>query len=266
MSNKTSTAIATVQSRPSLIHKVAAKYSVDPDKMLSTLKATAFKSEKEVSNEQMMALLIVADQYNLNPWTKEIYAYPDKYKGITAVVGVDGWIRMINDHPQFESMELEIAPHEADEIPEWFQCTIQRKDRTKPTVVREYFAECKRNSEPWNTMPRRMLRHKAIIQCGRVAFGFSGIHDPDEADRIREIDVTPNAGTAGKPATQRPKALNGPPALANEEQLELVREALAKSEVTDEALFTRFKIVAIEELQFEQVAEALTWINGNRAS
>jgi hypothetical protein len=43
-----------------------------------------------------------------------------------------------------------------------------------------------------------MLRHKAIIQAYRVAFGFHGIYDPDEAEGI--IDVTPVAvvQTAGR--------------------------------------------------------------------
>jgi hypothetical protein len=41
------------------------------------------------------------------------------------------------------------------------------------------------------------LRHKATIQCARLAFGFVGIHDQDEAERIAESgqpvkDVTPN--------------------------------------------------------------------------
>ena len=60
--------VATIQP-PSLLAKMAARFSVEPGKMLSTLKSTAFKGD--VSNEQMMALLIVADQYGLNPWTKE---------------------------------------------------------------------------------------------------------------------------------------------------------------------------------------------------
>jgi hypothetical protein len=34
-----------------------------------------------------------------------------------------------------------------------------------------------------------MLRHKSYIQCARVCFGFSGIYDPDEAERIRDVDV-----------------------------------------------------------------------------
>ncbi|ENC7540331.1 phage recombination protein Bet, partial [Salmonella enterica subsp. enterica serovar Brandenburg] len=32
----------------------------------------------------------------------------------------------------------------------------------------------------------RMLRHKAMIQCARLAFGFAGIYDKDEAERIVE--------------------------------------------------------------------------------
>lgn len=50
--------------------------------------------------------------------------------------------------------------------------------------VTEYMAECVRNTEPWAKWPARMLRHKTTIQAARYAFGFSGIVDPDEAERI----------------------------------------------------------------------------------
>ena len=64
----------------------------DAQEIVSVLKATAFRSDKgEVSDAQLAALLIVAGQYGLNPWTKEIYAFPDKKNGIVPVVGVDGW-------------------------------------------------------------------------------------------------------------------------------------------------------------------------------
>jgi hypothetical protein len=29
-----------------------------------------------------------------------------------------------------------------------------------------------------------MLRHKALVQCARLAFGLVGVYDPDEAERI----------------------------------------------------------------------------------
>lgn len=165
------------ESRPvSLLARVADRFGVEPSKMMATLKATAFKGN--VSNEQMMALLIVADQHGLNPWTKEIYAFPDK-GGIVPVVGVDGWSRIINTHPQFDGMEF--SWNDAEQS---MTCTIHRKDRDFPVSVTEYMAECNRKTGPWQTHPRRMLRHKAMIQCARVTFGFSGIYDPDEADRI----------------------------------------------------------------------------------
>lgn len=188
--------LPTTNQPPSLLAKIAQRYSVDPQKMLSTLKATAFKGD--VSNEQMMALLIVADQYGLNPWTKEIYAFPDRQNGIVPVVGVDGWARIINSHDQFDGMSFS---QEDDSC----TCIIYRKDRTHPIRVTEYMVECKRNVGPWQSHPRRMLRHKSMIQCARLAFGFVGVYDPDEAERIVERDVTPEADHL--PMTTRTEAV-----------------------------------------------------------
>lgn len=178
---------ATPSPSTSVLVRMASKFGVDPDKMLGTLKATAFRGE--VSNEQMMALLVVADQYELNPWTKEIYAFPDRNNGIVPVVGVDGWARIINSHPQFDGMDFVDGPLNPQSIPEWIECHMHRKDRSHPIVIREYFDECKRDVGPWKSHPRRMLRHKATIQAARLAFGFVGIYEPDEAQNI--IDVTP---------------------------------------------------------------------------
>ena len=165
----------------------------NPDELIDVLEATAFKGQ--VSNEQMIALMLVAQQYSLNPWTKEIYAFPDKQNGIVPVVGVDGWSRIMNEHPQFDGMEFR-----QDE--ESCTCIIYRKDRTHPTSATEFMSECCRASfknsngyevkGPWQTHPKRMLRHKAMIQAARLAFGFGGIYDPDEAERIVEaIEVKP---------------------------------------------------------------------------
>lgn len=151
----------------------------DGEGLIETLKATAFKGQ--VSDAQMTALLVVANQYALNPWTKEIYAFPDKNNGIVPVVGVDGWSRIINSHPQFDGMEFE-------QDAESCTCVIYRKDRGRPIKVTEWMSECKRGTGPWQSHPRRMLRHKSMIQCARLAFGYGGIYDQDEAERI--VDAT----------------------------------------------------------------------------
>ena len=152
--------------------------SGDPQELVNTLKATAFKGQ--VSDAQMAALLLVASQYQLNPWVKEIYAFPDRNNGIVPVVGVDGWSRIINSHPQFDGMDFQ-------QDAESCTCIIYRKDRSHPIKVTEWMDECKRDGVgPWKSHPKRMLRHKAMIQAARLAFGFTGVFDQDEAERIAE--------------------------------------------------------------------------------
>lgn len=167
--------------------RLAERFGVDQSKMLATLRATAFKGN--VSDEQLMALCVVADQYGLNPWTKEIYAFPGQGGAIIPVVGVDGWSRIINSHPQFDGMDYIDGPVDDKGLPEWIECSMHRKDRSHPVKVREYMIECRRDTPPWLSHPRRLLRHKVTIQASRLAFGFAGIFDQDEAERI--IDVTP---------------------------------------------------------------------------
>jgi len=194
-----------VMSKPKLLTRMAEQYTLDPKTMLSTLKATAFNTKENISDAQMIALLVVADQYSLNPWTKEIYAFPDKRGGVVPVVGVDGWSRIINSNPQFDGMEYEYSDdmNEGDghkPCPTWVKCIMYRKDRSHPVSVTEYFDECYRPGfkpkgkdyvvdGPWQSHPKRFLRHKATIQCARLAFGFVGIFDQDEAERIVENEV-----------------------------------------------------------------------------
>src|SRR6185295_17121438 len=139
-----------------LTKKFADKFSLKEEEITNVLKSTCFKGDKPISDAQMSALLIVSDQYSLNPFTKEIYAFPDKNNGIVPVVGVDGWARIINEHPSFDGMEF--IEGGQDQLPDWIECTIYRKDRSHPIKVKEYMAECKRSLGPWQSHPRRMLR------------------------------------------------------------------------------------------------------------
>lgn len=170
-----------------LVAKFGNKYSVDEAEVLQTLKGTCFKGA--ATDAQMTALLIVADQYGLNPFTKEIYAFPDSRNGIVPVVGVDGWARIINEHSAFDGMEF--AHGRDEELGLWMECIIFRKDRMHPIKVKEYMKEVVRNTDPWKSHPMRMLRHKSLIQCARLAFGFVGIYDEDEAARIVEKEINP---------------------------------------------------------------------------
>lgn len=191
----------------------------DPEELVNTLKSTAFKSN--ATDAQFNALLIVATQYGLNPFTNEIYAFPSK-GGITPVVGVDGWSRIINANPQFDGMEF---------IQDGQSCTckIYRKDRAHPVSVTEFLDECKRDTTPWHSHPKRMLRHKAMIQAARLAFGFAGIYDEDEAERIRDAknnvgngETNPFAGNSENP--ERANLIAQAEVVANKGDVDALRE------------------------------------------
>ena len=217
--------LVSVDNRP-LTVRLGERFGLDPQKLLTGLKATAFRKAGEISNEQLMALLVVSDQYGLNPFTREIYAFPDRDGAIIPIVSVDGWLRIINSHPQFDGVEFAEAPEQEEldgkMVPRWIECTIYRKDRSHPTVVREYTTEVyqpprtrrlddgsiKTYPGPWQTHTMRMMRHKVLIQGARVAFGFAGIFDEDEGQRIRdgqairEVEVLDRA----KPLVAMPRA------------------------------------------------------------
>lgn len=183
-----------------LTNKLAERFEMGSSENLpQTLMATAFKGQN-VTPDQMTALLVIANQHGLNPFTNEIYAFPSK-GAIIPIVGVDGWARIMNEHPQFDGIEFE-------QDAESCTCRIYRKDRNRPVTVTEYMDECKRDTQPWKSHPKRMLRHKAMIQGARLAFGFTGIYDQDEAERIAEnqtqaVNSTPKnakSATDGEPS------------------------------------------------------------------
>lgn len=216
--------------------------------LVDTLKLTAF-SGTNVSDSQMVALMIIANQYNLNPFTKEIYAFPSK-GGITPIVGVDGWARILNENPQFDGIEFDLDDEKCT-------CRIYRKDRSKPISVTEYMSECWRDSAgPWKTHPKRMLRHKAMIQCARLAFGFTGIYDQDEADRIAEaqrepINVTPKQNVIDVKSVE----------LITDEQLQTLQQLIEVTGTNVEKALAYYGADSIERLSTQSAVDFIGKLN-----
>jgi phage recombination protein Bet len=205
-------AIAPAPQQSKLLEVMASQQMLDAVSYKNVLLKTVFPQDKQVSMEQLASFCAVAHQYQLNPLTKEIYAFPAKTGGIIPIVSVDGWITIVQRHPQYDGHAF---------VHEWkdgriggelvsITCQIRRKDRQYPIENTEFMDECRRDTEPWRKWPSRMLRHKAFIQCARYAFGLSGIYDEDEAERIiaAEINVTPTAAKIQMP--QRLQASSAP--------------------------------------------------------
>lgn len=167
------------------LQAMADRFGLNPSTLYNTLLKTVFPSGKPVTPEQMAMFVVVAQKYDLNPFTREIYAFPNQGGGIVPIVSVDGWANIINSHPQCDGIEFEDQTDAEGRLVA-ITARIYRKDRSHATSVTEYMAECRRDTSTWGKWPARMLRHKALIQAARYAFGFAGIFDPDEAERIAE--------------------------------------------------------------------------------
>jgi phage recombination protein Bet len=167
----------------SIIASLAGNYGMDKQAFILTMKKTIMGG-KDVSNEQIAAFCLVAKEHGLNPFTKEIFAFPAN-GGIIPVVSVDGWLKLINGHPAFDGMEFVDVTDDKGSLVS-VTCKMFRKDRAHPVIVTEYMSECVRGTDVWKRWPARMLRHKATIQAARYAFGFAGIR----ADGSLHVEVT----------------------------------------------------------------------------
>ncbi|WP_394440144.1 RecT family recombinase [Sphingobium naphthae] len=195
---------------PSALALMASRLGVSEANLSNTLKSTVFKN---CSDAEFVALVIVANEYKLNPLTKEIYAFSAKGGGIVPLVSIDGWVKIMNDHPQFDGIEFNDLPDAEGKL-YGIEAVIYRKDRSRPIRVTEYLDECKRNTDPWNKTPCRMLRHRALIQGARYAFGFSGIYADDETEVIQNAPMVDARNVTPPPTRQQTAQIAHDPATA----------------------------------------------------
>jgi phage recombination protein Bet len=205
----------------SVILDMADHYGMDPTRFEQTLRATIFPMNG--SAEQFATFLLACKAHDLNPFLREIYPMVDRRSGrVASIVSIDGWVTLVNRQPAFDGMTFD-SIHDSDGRLIAVTCSMFRKDRAHPVVVTEYLAECWRDTEAWK-MSHRMLRHRAMIQCARYAFGLGGITDDDEAERWVNRQ-SPSSGSATpyapaphhvfppepQPVPPRPKPVPPPP-------------------------------------------------------
>ena len=123
----------------------------------------------EVPAKTILTLLRMMQSLHLDPLSEEIGFTQYEDGQWQVLITIEGCSKLLNQHPQFNGLHFTQADTLIDGLPEWIECSIYRKDREVPTTVREYLAEVKSENEIWKKMPRRMLRHRALQQCVRLA-------------------------------------------------------------------------------------------------
>jgi RecT family len=125
----------------------------------------------EVPAKTILTLLRSMQSLHLDPLSEEIgfTQYDDGHWQV--FITIEGCSKLLNQHPQFNGLVFNQADTLVDGVPEWIECSIYRRDRIMPITVREYLMEVRSESTIWQKMPRRMLRHRALQQCVRLAMG-----------------------------------------------------------------------------------------------
>ena len=173
----------------------------------------------------LLMYFIYINQYQFNPLCQDIILTQNPDQSWRLIITVDGWAKYLNRHPQFLGIQFEESAERTNAIPTWIECSIYRNDRSIPTTVREYYQEVKADHESWMQMPRRMLRHRALAQCARLAFGISPLDEKVQssldliaANAPQEIDSVNCEVGQNKPKIRLVKS-----------RVEILREKLGKS-------------------------------------
>lgn len=123
----------------------------------------------EVPAKSILTLLRMMQSLHLDPLSEEIGFAQYEDGQWQVFITIEGCSKLLNQHPQFNGLAFNQANTLIDGVPEWIECSIYRKDREVPTTVREYYTEVRGENAIWQKMPRRILRHRALQQCVRLA-------------------------------------------------------------------------------------------------
>ena len=123
----------------------------------------------DVPAKTILTLLRMMQNLHLDPLLEEIGLAQYEDGQWHVFITIEGCAKLLNQHPQFNGLLFNQANTLIDGVPEWIECSIYRKDREVPTTVREYYIEVRGENTIWQKMPRRILRHRALQQCVRLA-------------------------------------------------------------------------------------------------
>ena len=123
----------------------------------------------DVPAKTILTLLRMMQNLHLDPLLEEIGLAQYEDGQWHVFITIEGCAKLLNQHPQFNGLVFHQANTLIEGVPEWIECSIYRKDREVPTTVREYYIEVRGENTIWQKMPRRILRHRALQQCVRLA-------------------------------------------------------------------------------------------------
>jgi phage recombination protein Bet len=135
---------------------------------------------KDCTENEFLLLMQLAKTYQLDPFTKQIWAVKYGQNPAQIFCGRDGYLAIAHRSGKFDGMDAGTKTGENGELIGW--CRVYRRDMSHPFSVEVYASEYSTGRNLWKDKPRTMIQKVAEAQCLRRAFSISGLYSPEEID------------------------------------------------------------------------------------
>jgi len=171
----------------SMRHDTAKALGVTEDivyDMLRNVWPVSDKNGGPLTAREMFLGMSLISRHDLDPITKEIYVTRNKEKGLLTIIGIDGWVKVLNRTPDYDGFDQEDEITDKGKVVK-ITTKIFSKSRSHPTVYPAYWIEYERVAGfVKNKMPIHMLRLFSIRHAARLFTNIGGVTTAEEAEMM----------------------------------------------------------------------------------
>lgn len=133
---------ATQTRRRTLVEGAATVLGVMPNQVIPLLRNvwTVSKGQEQLTDSEMFSGISMIARYELDPIAREIYVTRSKDGRLMTVIGVDGWIKILDRTDHYDGM-VQTFHENADGVVDWIETAIYSTKRKHPAVYRAYMVE-----------------------------------------------------------------------------------------------------------------------------
>ena len=193
---------ATRSKRQTITSTAAAFLGVEPARVCDLLRGvwTTTKGTPPLSNQELTNGLALIARYELDPFAREIYVTRDKRGRLITIIGIDGWIRILDRTDHYDGFEQLFGYDQSGNV-DWVETRIYSKHRRHPAVYRAFAREYKKlGGYVADLIPDHMLRLFSLRHAARLFVPLGGNVLTEEEARWMQQAAAETVEDAAPPA------------------------------------------------------------------
>ena len=168
--------------RQSILQTSAAFLGVDPKHVYNVLRGIwgTTKGQPALTDAEIWRGLALISRYELDPFAREIYVTRDKQGRLMIILGIDGWIRVLNRTDHYDGFEQELEEQDGRILS--VTTSIYSTKRSHATSYKAFASEyVKLGGFMAEKIPGHMLRLFSLRHAARLFTPLGGCVTEEEA-------------------------------------------------------------------------------------